>query len=298
MGNSMSSIAMKIILAIVTFFLGGTTIYLYNYSVNSGNNNTLIHSINNSNVIIDGRRVVANENNLTTIFEDMAHFVNKTQTDNKKLKNDNKKLKAENDDLISRMRSVQYITPQIQVDGLFKNFDIINPVAFIDDIAFFSQKFVERLIGKKIEINLNSGEISINSPMTGKIYSLMDTVPPYQYQYGEAYVNGETFTMSGKKYTNGFVLRGGVHKGFALINLQRKFSSLSFYAGHVDGTDMFRGGTNLTIYIDGNLFKKFYIPEDRIAQKITIPLNYANELKIQAIRGGGSYGIANAILTD
>ena len=128
---------------------------------------------------------------------------------------------------------------------------------------------------------------------------LMQVAAPYVFHYGEAYTNGKTFTMSGNKYTDGFILRGGhVYKGFALINLQRKFSSLVFYAGHVDGTDMYNKGTNLTIYVDGKIIKEVYIPEDRIAQKITVPLNYANELKIQAIGGGGEYGIANAVLKD
>ncbi len=153
------------------------------------------------------------------------------------------------------------------------------------------------VLEKPVEVNKQAEKANIT--VTKKSYSLMEVCPPYQFNYGEACPEDKKFAMSGAKYSDGFVLKGGnIYKGFALVNLQGKYSKLTFEAGHIDGTDMLNKGTTLHVFLNGKLVIEKYIPEDRIAQKIIVPLNYASELKIQVIGGGGNYGIANLVLED
>lgn len=131
----------------------------------------------------------------------------------------------------------------------------------------------------------------------GKQFSLMQVAAPYDFHAGEAYTNGKNFIMSGTKYTDGFVLKGSIADGYALINLGHKYSEISFHTGHIDKTTKHRDAI-LYIIADGNILREEKISNDLPPQKIEVPLNYAGGLKIQIDKGSGSYGFANIILKD
>lgn len=117
----------------------------------------------------------------------------------------------------------------------------------------------------------------------GNIENWLNVCGPYQYGGGEEYRLEENkyFAMSGKKYTNGFVLKDIINEAdnkWALFNLDGKYNSVSFTVGHVDGT----AATNstLNIYLDGIIAYTKQLKYDDVAQKITIPLNGALQMKI------------------
>ena len=144
-----------------------------------------------------------------------------------------------------------------------------------------------------------SEQISMaNSVTKGKTYELFTVCPPYEYQEAGAIPEGKSFKMSGKVYSNGFVSKSGIFNGYALVNLEGKYSSLSFDVGHIDGTDTYNKGTTLKIFLDGKFKHEYYIPENRSAQRITVQQNYAKDLQIQTVGGGGVYGFSNLVLTD
>lgn len=117
----------------------------------------------------------------------------------------------------------------------------------------------------------------------GNVENWLDVCGPYQYTRGEEYrlTDNKYFTMSGKKYTNGFVLNPGpgeYYQGEAMFNLNGKFKSLTFTVGHIDGSTHIDG--KLDIYLDGIIAYTTEIGYDDVAKNVTIPLNNALQMKI------------------
>lgn len=115
----------------------------------------------------------------------------------------------------------------------------------------------------------------------------MDVCPPYQAKRYEEYTtkNGSSFTMSGTKYTNGFVLT--YSDGYALVNLNGNYSSMTFSMGHVDGS--YDADTTVNFYVDGELVSDVLVEGKGIAKKYTIPLRNGLQLKITREGGSSAY---------
>ncbi len=115
----------------------------------------------------------------------------------------------------------------------------------------------------------------------GSSENWLDVCGPYQYTQGTEYrlTDNKYFTMSGKKYTNGYVLEGhGFSKIEALYNLNSQYKSLSFTVGHIDGKK--NVNATLNIYLDGIIAYTTELKYDDVARKITVPLNNALQMKI------------------
>ncbi len=138
----------------------------------------------------------------------------------------------------------------------------------------------------------------------GNVENWLDVCGPYQYQRGEEYrlTENEYFTMSGKKYTNGFVLNPiatatGSNKANALFNLNGEYSSVSFTMGHIDGTKTDKA--KLNIYIDGLIEYTADLDPESVAKTITIPLDGALQMKIEVIgsdyNSSGDWGFSEGV---
>ena len=141
----------------------------------------------------------------------------------------------------------------------------------------------------------------------GNVENWLNECGPYQYIRGDEYrlVDNKYFTMSGKKYTNGFVLNTQASKAptaEALFNLDGKYSSLSFTVGHIDSThssDFYNRTMN--VYLDGIIAYTIELKYDDVPKKVTIPLNGALQMKIELERtgdqGGGdpSFGFSEGV---
>lgn len=160
---------------------------------------------------------------------------------------------------------------------------------------------------KKLQTDINtqhaSPEVEIPQLVTtsskyndGDLIPLMKVAAPYDFHEGKAYINGSVFTMSGIDYTDGFVLNAN-WDGYALINLNHKYSKISFLVGHIDKTSRHKDAT-LSIIADKYIIKEVKIANDLPPQKIEVQLNYAGGIKIQMNKGNGSYGFANITLSD
>lgn len=120
---------------------------------------------------------------------------------------------------------------------------------------------------------------------------LLDVCQPYsKYQYKE-YVNGESFPMGGKNYSNGFVLTEGWDPGNAVFNVEGKYKTLSFMSGHVDDTN--GGSARIKIYCDGVIKKEYVIEREDLPKKIEIDITGVKSLKFELCEGNGNYGFGN-----
>lgn len=126
---------------------------------------------------------------------------------------------------------------------------------------------------------------------------LVNVCPPYQ----ESGYYHESFKMDGVLYpANGFHL-GGTYWGgngpYALFNLNGKYASMTATVGHLDGWA--DGNSRIFIYLDGVLSQTIELDKECLAKQITIPLNGALQLKIDAPLkdvGNNMVGFANAVL--
>ena len=116
---------------------------------------------------------------------------------------------------------------------------------------------------------------------------LMEVCPPYEKRSYDEYLqqNGRSFEMSGTKYSNGFVLNSG--GGYAMFNLNSKYSSIEFTIGHVDGSDLEEEDQDIYFYVDGKLVKEVSIGSEDMPKTVSIPVNYGLQLKI--LKGEKAY---------
>lgn len=162
--------------------------------------------------------------------------------------------------------------------------------------TYLPVRAVSNAIGKEVSWDGVEKVIYLGAK-PGNVENWLDVCGPYQYQHGEEYRLSENkyFTMSGKKYTNGFVLEpysdpvttGSSKCGFALFNLDGKYNSLTFTVGHIDDTPT----TNVTmnVYLDGIIAYTKELKYDDVASKVTIPLNKALQMKIEFCMDGWYY---------
>ena len=116
----------------------------------------------------------------------------------------------------------------------------------------------------------------------GNVENWLDVCGPYQYsQHGKEYrlSDNKYFTMSGQKYTNGFVLENYYGEQEALFNLNGKYDSVSFTVGHIDGSQSYN--STLNVYLDGIIAYTKELKYDDVAQKVTVPLKKALQMKIE-----------------
>ena len=157
--------------------------------------------------------------------------------------------------------------------------------------TYLPVRAVSNAIGKEVSWDGVEKVIYLGAK-PGNVENWLNECGPYQYARGEEYrlTDNKYFTMSGKKYTNGFVLKdiiaepaGNGSCGWALFNLNGKYDSLTFTVGHIDESP----ATNVTmnVYLDGIIAYTKELKYDDVASKVTIPLNRALQMKIDLCDG-------------
>lgn len=132
---------------------------------------------------------------------------------------------------------------------------------------------VAQAMGAQVTYDGLSKSIYIWDKMVpGETY-LMDVCPPYD----GSHISTKDFKMGGKTYTGFCLFNGG---GYALVNLDGKYSSLIMEFGGVDGMGQFESTIN--IYLDGKKVNTYELNSTDLPRAVTIPLNGALQMKIEA----------------
>ncbi len=122
---------------------------------------------------------------------------------------------------------------------------------------------------------------------------LLDVCKPYEtsdHHYIE-YANGEKFSMGGMEYTNGFALSTDFD-GYAIFNLNSKYSSIGFDLGIVDGSGM--QTSTIKIYYDNVLKAEYTVEGDSLPKRITLNVTGVKQFKVLVENVHGStYGLGN-----
>lgn len=130
----------------------------------------------------------------------------------------------------------------------------------------------------KLNIFADTTEMGDGLPVAGKDW--MEECPPYEL--GDFSIvlesNGDEVHIGGVTYLNG-LLSTPVWQSQALFNLQGKYQTLTFSAGHVDKSAMYDCTYNF--YIDGKKVKTITLKADQLLEEFEIPLNNGQQLKIE-----------------
>ena len=150
--------------------------------------------------------------------------------------------------------------------------------------TYLPVRAVGQAVGKSVEWD-GVEKVVYLCAKPGNAENWLDVCGPYQYKECKEYrlTNNEYFTMSGKKYTNGYTmyLWNPARTAEALYNLDGRFNSVSFTVGHIDDTT--RADAKLNVYLDGIIAYTKELKYDDLAQKVTIPLNGALQMKIELV---------------
>ncbi len=194
-----------------------------------------------------------------------------------------------------------YMDIKLVVDGVpitpkDANGKEVEPFAF-EGTTYLPVRAVGEALGKDVKWDGETKTVYVGE-IPGKINYLVDVCPPYETEDYHEYHSSkaEFFKMGGKDYSNGFIL-DSYDDGYALVNLNGEYDSLTMDVGHVDGTDMYDSA--LDIYLDGEFSQSIDLSCEMSVKNVTIPLNHALQVKfvMRNIHYYNSYfGIANAIL--
>ena len=110
----------------------------------------------------------------------------------------------------------------------------------------------------------------------------LEVCPPYDNNNCGIYfaVDGESFSMAGEKYSNGITSNGlSWDKAYALFNLNSKYSMLECTIGHTD--DEQKEGKSVSFIVDGRVVEEIELEPECLPKKVSIPVSYGLQLKIQ-----------------
>ena len=165
----------------------------------------------------------------------------------------------------------------------------------INGTTYLPVRAVGEAIGKTVSWDGETQSVYLGTKPGDNQY-LMEVCPPYDWEdYGYTKFtteNGKSFNMSGKKYTNGFMLSSYTNT-YALCNLNSKYSEMTLSMGRVDGE--WEGDNTVSFFVDGKLVKECDIEQTDLCKEVTIPLNYGLHLKI-ICNGSGATGFGNIVV--
>ena len=193
-------------------------------------------------------------------------------------------------DLTVTYNDIKLVVDGIPVTPKDANGATVEPF-ICDGTTYLPVRAIGEALGKPVKWDGNTKTVYIGNVPGADIY-LPEACPPYESEYYKA---PGYFKMMGQTYYHGFELRDH-YNAYAYFNLNGEYRTLEFDFGHVDDTSMY--GSTFEIYLDGEYAQTIEGTSDMMVQHITVPLNYALQMKIICTKGNSwaYYGFGNAVL--
>ena len=209
-------------------------------------------------------------------------------------------------DQISNAPNLEFVDSTLISDGLKIQDKVSKSLIVVDNAKYYSESLLNLLMKNRLlydptqnTVFYNSGGESISSETKIDLFStnvLYDGVCYGTYLPTE----GKTFSMGSTTYNKGFVIFDdhslfGEGDGYALFDLQGKYSKISFDVGRTN--EYTKQDVILKVYLNGEYYEEYSLSGQSPPIFLEINLNYANNLKLE-ITGGTrvKYGFANVIL--
>lgn len=182
--------------------------------------------------------------------------------------------------IVANYMDIKLVVNGITVTPKDANGTVVEPF-IADGTTYLPVRALAEALGEEVEWD-GVNKIVYVGENPNKVLYLPTACPAYE---GNASVytsqNGKTFKMAGKEYTNGYT---AVASGrYELFNLNAEYDYVTMTVGHVDDTSMNDG--KVQFYVDGELALEVSIPAEGLPKQVTLPLNYALQLKIVWVSG-------------
>lgn len=194
------------------------------------------------------------------------------------------------------MIQANYMGIKLVVDGVEvtpkdANGSTVEPFAS-EGTTYLPVRAVASALGKEVTWDGETKTVYIGA-VPGQTESWMKKLPPYQVGSAGGIYDGSDpkkyFTVGGAKHTEGVDISGRYPAGYALWNTNLQYRSMTFKVGHIDGKD--EKSTTLEVYLDGVLSGEYDLAWDGPIQTLTIPLNYAGNVKLELADGYCFFGV-------
>ena len=203
----------------------------------------------------------------------------------------NKNLEIKN---LKKRPDGEYKNASLISDGLKIQDNIPKSVIIVGNENYYSTSVLNMFLNNKISYNALNNTIYYSS--TGQSITketkiaLSSTNVLYDGTNYKKYLPSEsdTFSMGSQTYNDGFVIYDdhslfGEGDGFALFDLQGKYSKMSFTIGRTNEYE--KENVTLKVYLDNRLDIQYSLNGSIASKKITINLKKAKNLKLE-ISGG------------
>lgn len=192
------------------------------------------------------------------------------------------------------MIEANYMNIKLVVDGVEvtpkdANGSTVEPFAS-NGTTYLPVRAVANALGKDVTWDGETKTVYIGAK-PGQTENWMKKLPPYQVgKYCKACDGSDAktyFSVGGVKYTEGVYLDSRYsNNAYALWNTNLQYKSITFKVGHIDGES--ENSTKLEVYLDGELSNEYDLAWDGPIQTLTVPLNYAGNVKL-ALAGSSCY---------
>lgn len=184
----------------------------------------------------------------------------------------------------------------IKIDPRDGNGEVVEPFIY-NGTTYLPVRAVGEAIGKTVSWDGATQSVYLGEK-PGDVQYLMEVCTPYRTQQYTEYTlsNGKSFSMSGKKYTNGFDISNNWGTGgYAIFNLDGKYNSITLELGPVDGQT--GSDSEVNFFVDDKLVKSYTVNQQDLSKKVTIPLKGGMQLKIEKLTHYGvTVGLGNIIV--
>lgn len=152
-----------------------------------------------------------------------------------------------------------------------------------------------QLAGMDVEWDGKTSSVYLWDEISAGETYFIEKCPPYDTSGCSTYLatEGDSFSMAGEKYSNGLAFNPYWDEGYALFNLNARYSTLEFTIGH---TDSEQDEKSVSFIVDGKVIKTVVLEPECLPKKVTVPLGHGLQLKIQASDDcGHAIGLGNMI---
>jgi len=155
------------------------------------------------------------------------------------------------------------------------NGTVVEPFIY-NGTTYMPVRGTANLAGMDVTWDGETKSVYLWDEMSAEDTYLLDVCMPYDVDYFRTHraSEGKSFEMAGEKYSNGIET---MYNGYALFNLNSKYSALNCTVGHTDAN---MSEKVVTFVVDGKTVKTVELESGCLPKKISVPLNNGLQLKI------------------
>lgn len=189
--------------------------------------------------------------------------------------------------LVANYMGIKLVVNGVQVTPKDGNGNVVDPF-IVDGTTYLPVRAVGEALGLDVNWDGETKTVYIGE-IPGQGINWMTKLPPYQVHRGTVYDGSDpkkSFSVAGNTQTLGvtFEFSGGAGEtdGIAIWNTNSQYKTMTLTVGHMGNKDEF--DATMEVYLDGVYSTEYELKYDAAPKTITIPLNYAPNVKLQFVR--------------